>query len=186
MNRRVLFGGIAAAVLLLTLITGAGIAVAAIAQRPSTDTGDRQTPIPVSSEDPITTPSETVTPTPAPSWSIPKPDPSKARTAIIPLEGQATVTDAEVRAYVATTPWAADDPDNARVWGNEAVITITCMAGKGWYYDPRLPAGLAGYAPDSPEMFALGGNTGAGDAYRWQDAGCIGLAVHQTGNDNNH
>ncbi|MGH3703317.1 MAG: hypothetical protein ACRDT9_01690 [Agromyces sp.] len=33
---------------------------------------------------------------------------------------------------------------------------------------------------------ALDGNAGGGAAYRWEDAGCWGRAVHESGNDNMH
>ncbi|MDF2573376.1 MAG: hypothetical protein K0S05_288, partial [Agromyces sp.] len=52
-----------------------------------------------------------------------------------------------------------------------------CMAEKGL---DRADVGAAEWED------AMYGNPGLGAAYRWQDAGCHGYAVHVTGNDNMH
>lgn len=53
----------------------------------------------------------------------------------------------------------------------------SCMAEKGF-----------GTIDDGQESWwdAMYGDTGAGAAYRWEDAGCSGYATHVTGNDNMH
>ena len=53
----------------------------------------------------------------------------------------------------------------------------SCMAEKGFGTDD-----------DGQESWwdAMYGDTGAGAAYRWEDAGCSGYATHVTGNDNMH
>ena len=53
----------------------------------------------------------------------------------------------------------------------------SCMAEKGF-----------GAFDDGTEGWwdAMYGDTGAGAAYRWEDAGCSGYATHVTGNDNMH
>jgi hypothetical protein len=104
--------------------------------------------------------------------------------------GDHVVTLAQVLAFYGV-PGRLSDADPT--WYQEKAITASCMAGKGWYYDPRSDARLDMTHRTDPRppvdpaaQLALGGNTGAGDAYRWQDAGCDGLAVHETGNDDNH
>jgi len=53
----------------------------------------------------------------------------------------------------------------------------SCMAEKGF-----------GAVDDGTDGWwdAMYGDTGAGAAYRWEDAGCSGYATHVTGNDNMH
>ncbi|WP_448006718.1 hypothetical protein [Agromyces bauzanensis] len=53
----------------------------------------------------------------------------------------------------------------------------SCMADKGF---GTVDAGTDEW------WDAMYGDTGAGAAYRWQDAGCSGYATHVTGNDNMH
>lgn len=74
-----------------------------------------------------------------------------------------------------------------------------CMAERGFLYrisapgdfgtsledDPAIPGGL-NEEERAAWLDALWGNAGAGAAYRWEDAGCHGYAVHVTGNDNMH
>ena len=191
MNRSVLFGGIAAVALGLTLAAGAGAAIAAIADQALTAAASA-TAFPTSTSADRTeanapsSPALTVTPSPSPT----------AYLGPQPLVGSTPSTsDAEIMAYAMSAAWASDDPQNAKVWGQEQILTVTCMAGKGWDYDPRITlAPFASRAPgeqptltwDPAAWLALSGNTGAGDAYRWQDAGCEGYAVHATGNDDNN
>jgi hypothetical protein len=53
----------------------------------------------------------------------------------------------------------------------------SCMAEKGF---GTVDEGQEGW------WDAMYGDTGAGAAYRWEDAGCSGYATHVTGNDNMH
>lgn len=93
--------------------------------------------------------------------------------------GEALITDAQISDYyLAQSPTIVGDLANTTLAIHEGQIEVRCMADKGWWYDPRYPSGLES---GSPEDLALNGNTGAGDAYRWQDAGCYGFAVHETG-----
>lgn len=113
---------------------------------------------------------------------------------------------AEEVARAAGTPLSAPVPDpdpeapTPREMQHEFQRAIqTCMAERGFEY--RIPAvGEVGTSmednPAMPEglneeeraawLDALWGNAGAGAAYRWEDAGCDGYAVHVTGNDNMH
>jgi hypothetical protein len=61
------------------------------------------------------------------------------------------------------------------------VAMAACMAEKGYYYDPRRAQSLLGlpYEMGTPEALAMDGDTGSGDAYRWEDAGCYGLIAHE-------
>ena len=89
-------------------------------------------------------------------------------------------------------------PEEKRAWLAFQQIVRECMADAGqtylyweWWNQgadssnrfPAMPADL------TPEEFvawelALHGDAGTGDAYRWQDAGCWGYAVHVTGGTN--
>ncbi len=93
--------------------------------------------------------------------------------------GELLITDAQINDYyLAQSPAITGDLANTMLAIREGQIEVRCMADKGWWYDPRYTSGLDS---NTPEGLALNGNTGAGDAYRWQDAGCYGLAVHETG-----
>ncbi|UOE43855.1 hypothetical protein [Agromyces larvae] len=79
---------------------------------------------------------------------------------------------------------------NARIWLQQSVIIAQCMAEQGFeyfftpYWQRQATSNLVSPVPvGSPAWFALTGETGAGDAYRWEDAGCQGYAVHVTGMD---
>ncbi|SIN84377.1 hypothetical protein [Agromyces cerinus] len=50
---------------------------------------------------------------------------------------------------------------------------------------PAQPAGLS-ESEKAEWSLALDGDAGLGAAYRWEDAGCWGRAVHESGNDNMH
>lgn len=191
MNRKILFGGLAALILLLTLVTGAGVALAAMAGDALTATGVTAD----TTTDVTTAPDETAAPepttTPAPAGTDPSGDatwspPSADRTPQAPVHlapgASPSVSDDEIRAWTGSAPFANDDPQNTAGWTREIILEVHCMAGKGWDYDP-LHGGLAGVSPTTAEYLALYGDTGVGDAYRWQDAGCAGYAVHATGND---
>ena len=174
MNRRVVFAGVAALALILVLVTGATVAIAALAANALTQSGPSTT---------ISTsrPDAGLPPTQAASPALP----SDAALTPQPLHGTTpTVTDAQITTFAMGV--STDDPANARIWGQEQIIVTHCMAGKGWDYDPRNLSSAPIRDWDPAAVLALYGNTGGGDAYRWQDAGCDGYAVHVTGNDNNN
>ena len=86
-----------------------------------------------------------------------------------------------------------DSIDNARIWVQQQGIIADCMAEQGYHYtftlswerDGSLPAPYV--EPGTTEWYALYGSPdNVGDAYRWQDAGCVGYAVHVTGMDDAH
>ena len=113
---------------------------------------------------------------------------------------------AEEVARAAGTPLSASVPDpdpeapTPREIQHEFQQAIqACMAERGFGYripalgefgtsledDPAMPDGL-NEEERAAWLNALWGNAGAGSAYRWEDAGCHGYAVHVTGNDNMH
>ena len=118
--------------------------------------------------------------------SSPSPSPYRALTpayiAHTLQPGEPLITDEQINDYyLAQSPAILGDLANTMLAIREGQLEVRCMADKGWWYDPRYRAGLES---GSPADLALNGNTGAGDAYRWQDAGCYGFAVHQTGAGN--
>lgn len=92
--------------------------------------------------------------------------------------------------------WGAAELANAKIAIQQDLITGKCMEAQGFpyrfsYYWLRparsFPPTTSPYSPGSPAALALwGSESNAGDAYRWQDAGCHGLAVHETGMDDAH
>ena len=87
-------------------------------------------------------------------------------------------------ARAAGTPLSAPVPEpdpsaltEAEEWAAFEEAIRSCMAEKGF-----------GEFDDGTDAWwdAMYGDTGAGAAYRWEDAGCSGYATHVTGNDNMH
>ena len=109
---------------------------------------------------------------------------------------------------LATIPRPVDDPDptGTEIWLAQQGIVADCMQEKGleylytapWLVPPdvtwpqrmaalevaeaRTPEfealhGVAEFGPDDPEV---------APEYRWEDAGCVGYAVHVTGMDDAH
>ncbi|KRC61369.1 hypothetical protein ASE14_10810 [Agromyces sp. Root81] len=123
---------------------------------------------------------------------------------------------AEAEARAAGKPLTAPVPDDdptqpteRQVWLDFQDLVRACMTEAGqeylyWeWWNPvyQEPIDLAN--PDAPRnppaqpeglteaekaawTLALDGNAGGGAAYRWEDAGCWGRAVHESGNDNMH
>ncbi|MFC9559326.1 hypothetical protein [Agromyces sp. NPDC056965] len=123
---------------------------------------------------------------------------------------------AEAAARAAGKPLSAPVPDDdpslpteRQEWLDFQDLVRACMteAGQEYLYwewwnpeyqvavdpaNPDAPIGL----PAQPEgltegekaewSLALDGDAGLGAAYRWEDAGCWGRAVHEAGNDNMH
>lgn len=79
-----------------------------------------------------------------------------------------------------SAPLPVPDPD-ALTWEEAAAVyraeVDACMIEHGFGVDDD---GTAAWE------LAMFGDTGAGAAYRWEDAGCAGYATHVTGNDNMH
>lgn len=130
-------------------------------------------------------------PVPTASSSTPVPPtptatPSTTGAALIGSPGARVRTEAEIRA------WGASE-GLGDVMIEQDVIQSRCMQQHGFVYDPiyertaDLRAGHSGMtaaheaawdeALDGPETTA---------AYDWRTAGCRGLAVHQTGQDDAH
>ncbi|MDQ0577035.1 hypothetical protein [Agromyces albus] len=145
------------------------------------DTDDAAPPSPEPTPAPAPAPEPTPTPTPEPT-PTPTPTPTPAPTPTPDLDGtpdpdaapEATPSEAEQEAWLAFQRLVRD-----------------CMAGAGqgyvmwewWNTDhstgthPGMPTGLTEAQAAAWEL-ALDGNTGTGDDYRWEDAGCWGYAVH--------
>jgi hypothetical protein len=181
MNRRTLFSAVALAAI---LTAGGGAvaagAVAAVAPLPADAVAD---PVRVAGStraaDATTPPSAPVAPSPSPADVTPS-----APSGLTPISdapyrplvaGEPLVTRADLEA---ASPLDQGDPLR-EIWITQSQIKVQCMADAGWYFDPRSHGPL----PQGDGFAALYGSTGAGDAYRWQDAGCDGRAVHETGQD---
>ena len=87
-------------------------------------------------------------------------------------------------ARAAGTPLSAPVPEpdpnamtEAEEWATFQDVIRACMAEKGF-----------GEFDDGTDAWrdAMFGDAGTGAAYRWEDAGCDGYAVHVMGNDNMH
>lgn len=95
-------------------------------------------------------------------------------------EGDHAVTIARAAGTPLSAPIPEPDPEAPTAeeeWAAYQDAVRSCMAEKGYgEYDE----GADGW------WDAMYGNTGAGAAYRWEDAGCAGYATHVTGNDNMH
>ena len=111
---------------------------------------------------------------------------------------------------IATIPRPADDPDpaNTEIWLTQQGIIADCMLEQGfdyrftayWLVPPgslvtwdQRSAALGEAEIGTDEFAALYGVTEFGPddpavppAYRWEDAGCHGYAVHVTGMDDAH
>ncbi|GAA2453870.1 hypothetical protein [Agromyces soli] len=96
---------------------------------------------------------------------------------------------------IATIPRAAEDPDpaNTEIWLTQQRIIAQCMREQGYEHrytaywlvsgDPALIQDALGNPSSDEYTLALWGDTGGGDEYRWEEAGCHGYAVHVTGMD---
>ncbi|MEF3404530.1 hypothetical protein [Agromyces sp. CCNWLW203] len=120
-----------------------------------------------------------------------------------PGGGCATKGDeAEAAARAAGQPLSATetpvDPEAAterEIWLEFQQRVRDCMTEAGHeylYFEWWNPDGSEAQPLDLSEAeraewtLALHGNSGGGAAYRWEDAGCWGRAVHESGNDNMH
>lgn len=107
---------------------------------------------------------------------------------------------AEAEARAAGTPLGAAEtpvdpaaPTEREVWLEFQQLVRDCMAEAGqeylywewWNGGQAQPLDLT-ESERAEWSLALNGNAGGGAAYRWEDAGCWGRAVHESGNDNMH
>ncbi|RXZ47257.1 hypothetical protein ESP57_11780 [Agromyces fucosus] len=107
---------------------------------------------------------------------------------------------AEAEARAAGTPLGAAEtpvdpaaPTEREVWLEFQQLVRDCMADAGheylywewWNGSQAQPLDLT-ESERAEWSLALNGNAGGGAAYRWEDAGCWGRAVHESGNDNMH
>ena len=86
---------------------------------------------------------------------------------------------------------SADEYDHAVEWLTWSGLIDDCMTAAGfpeWYYTAywEQPTGRWTDAFDDDDRLAaaalaLGGNTGTGADYHWEDAGCAGAATEQLG-----
>ena len=197
MNRRLLFTGIATLALLAGAVPVAGLGVTAVAHavapRP---TGYPVATPPASRPTPNIAPSTPVTSSPAPNSTAPNAgDPaSNDSPGDLPLAqrlrplapGDQLISEQQLRDFA----WAYRSDPTAKgvdAWVAETSIEVTCMAGVGFYWDPRESSYVM-TDPSQPVVpvalaarLALDGN--AGFPYHWQDAGCRGRAIHETGGD---
>ncbi len=193
MNRRVLFTGIATLALLAGVIPVAGLGVTAaahaLAPRP---TGPPVTTVPTSRPTSHVAPSNPTPTTPPPSEASPASNESPGD---LPLAqrlrrlapGDQLLTEQQLREFaLAYRPNPTET--SAEAWAAETSIEVTCMAGAGFYWDPR-ESSFAMTDPSQPvtpvdpaARLALDGNSG--NPYHWQDAGCRGRAIHETGSGN--
>jgi hypothetical protein len=129
-------------------------------------------------------PLPTTTPLPSPDAWEPRPQP----TGMFPSERRADVLQAddvlvtrdELVEYAEGNAWRVF-PEQVQEWASLESLIVQCMADAGFWYDPRVPNTVV--TADEPDGWrvALAGSTGAGDAYRWEDAGCGGRAIHELG-----
>lgn len=132
-------------------------------------------------------PLPTTTPLPTPEADVWEPRPQP--TGMLPTQrlgdvlqpDDVLITRAQLVEYAEGNAWRVT-PETADEWVSLGELTLSCMAEKGYWYDPRVPPTVVTDAT-LPEGFreALGGSTGAGDAYDWRDAGCAGRAIHELG-----
>lgn len=89
------------------------------------------------------------------------------------------VTREQLGEYARANEWRIGPNDEE--WVAHSSLVIECMAEAGFWFDPRVFGGANGENLPDGFALALGGDTGAGDAYRWEDAGCWGYATHVLG-----
>ncbi|WP_438854209.1 hypothetical protein [Agromyces sp. M3QZ16-3] len=138
--------------------------------------------------------------------TVPSPEATPTATPLAPSEFGFPVYDASTD--IATIPRPVDDSDPAHteIWLTQQGIIADCMLEQGFDYvftaywlvpsDPaaqRAMIGLGNARPGTVEFEALYGvpefgpdDPDVAPAYRWEDAGCVGYAVHVTGMDDAH
>lgn len=171
MNRSalVVIGGVA--LLGIAFVGGTGLLAAATPQ-PEPLPSSTPTPVEVQADGGIGT--ETVVPGEMPRTDIPG-----QRWGDVLQPDDVLVTREQLIEYARANEWRIG-PDYEQ-FAAHGTLVIECMADQGFWFDPRVFGGANGEALPDGFALALGGDTGAGDAYRWEDAGCWGAATHALG-----
>ncbi|GAA2750080.1 hypothetical protein [Amnibacterium kyonggiense] len=159
---------------------------------PATSTAVPTTSPPETTSTPATTPPVAdPTPTNAPTSDAPVPTgtptaPSTPPATLITPTGFQRISRAQLHAFVVGLGSSGNDA----VWEEQNWLDIQCMADHGFVYDPiadyRDPLGWKkGLTTAQQQAYdaALFGPPQSG-AYDWRTAGCHGLSVHETGQDN--
>jgi hypothetical protein len=151
---------------------------------------------------------EQMTPTPEPRPSTNEPAATEPPRAVPPAPNEFGFPVYDSSTDIATIPRPVDDPDptNTEIWLTQQSIIADCMHEKGleyrytgyWLVPPGVTweqrqaaldeaqsgtaefealHGVAEFGPDDPDV---------APEYRWEDAGCVGYAVHVTGMDDAH
>lgn len=128
-------------------------------------------------------PTTTALPTPE-AWE-PRPQPTgmfpSERRADVLQPDDVTVTREELVDYAEGNAWRVF-PEQVQQWASVESLVVQCMADAGFWYDPRVPyTVVTADEPDGWRTAIAGVGTGAGDAYRWEDTGCGGWAIHELG-----
>ncbi|HXR45741.1 MAG TPA: hypothetical protein VN759_13075 [Pseudolysinimonas sp.] len=182
MTRRLVLTAVGAATLLASAITVAGLVLVGPALAGSGD-GTRSgqsasaAPHAAGTPSPIVPPTPTPTPT-VPASAIPTDQPLAER--LRPLRpGDQPPTLQQLRDFAAAMQGAPS-------WADEKAVEVACMASAGYYWDPRTTQRAAMTDPaqsaapiDAGARLALDGTPST--PYRWQDAGCRGLGIHEKG-----
>ncbi|HEY8318896.1 MAG TPA: hypothetical protein VIG76_08700 [Amnibacterium sp.] len=151
---------------------------------------------PVTSSPTPTTPDPSpspVAPSPAQTTTAPDPAPS-GTTQLITHAGWHDITRDQLHSYVVATSWGMGDPTNGAIWEEQAWLDKQCMASKGYLFDPisvgrgtGTTYGDSGLTPEQLQGYQEAMYGPSTDApYDWRTAGCHGLSVHETGQDNAH
>ena len=133
---------------------------------------------------PPSDPLPTMTALPTPEAWEPQPQPTgmfpSQRRADVLRPDDLPVTRDELVEYAEGNAWRVS-PETAPEWVATQTLIVECMADAGFWYDPRVPPTVMNAEEPAGWRETIGGSTGAGDAYRWEDAGCGGWAIHELG-----
>jgi hypothetical protein len=171
------FAGASFGVLVLAIVGAIGLSAAALPGMTFASGETFDEPMgapPTRTPSPIATPTEAATP-------IPTPTETARPNADILRPGDVLLTYEELIAWAKPHEARLGDIDQ---WAQMSLLIMQCMASKGYWDDPRvMPAPPNTEPVPWPEGYreALGGSTGSGDAWDWQDAGCGGYAIHELG-----
>jgi hypothetical protein len=151
---------------------------------------------------------EQMTPTVEPRASTSESSPTEPPGAAHPAQNEFGFPVYDASTDIATIPRPVDDPDpaNTEIWLTQQSIIADCMQEKGleyrytgyWLVPPGVTweqrqhaldeaqagtaefealHGVSEFGPDDPDV---------APEYSWEDAGCVGYAVHVTGMDDAH
>ncbi|RIX28482.1 hypothetical protein [Amnibacterium setariae] len=129
---------------------------------------------------PVSTPPATPT-TPA---TPPPTSGAGSASGLVGPTGARVRTDAEIRSWTASIGFG-------EIWGEEAVLDMHCMAGKGFLYDPvyEHAHGIATAGMTAAQKAAFSDayyGPQTDQPYDWRTAGCHGRSVHLMGQDDAH